>query len=128
MAILGQIHKVAFLAGAIPCLAETLRLYPNVSRCKREVPMRKPAVQPESPDETEVDRLLGKRALFKMAEVRAMGGPSVPTLHRAARAGLIKVVRNGSSSDLTRATVKRILLEGLGPISFLYGKGGEKSA
>jgi hypothetical protein len=90
--------------------------------------MRKPAVKPKSPDEDEVDRLLGKRALFKMSEVRELGGPSPPTLYRAAREGLIELVKNGSSSDLTRGTVKRILLEGLGPILFLYGKDGEKKS
>ena len=63
-----------------------------------------------------------------MAEVRAMGGPSPPTLYRAAREGLIDLVKNGSSSDLTRATVKRILLEGLGPIPFLYGKESAKKS
>ena len=93
-----------------------------------KVPMRKPAVKPKSPDEDEVDRLLGKRALFKMAEVREMGGPSPLTLYRAAREGLIELVKNGSSSDLTRGTVKRILLEGLGPIPFLYGKDGENKS
>ena len=51
-----------------------------------------------------MDRLLGKRALFKMAEVHAMGGPSPPTLYRAAREGLIELVNNGSSSDLTART------------------------
>jgi hypothetical protein len=90
--------------------------------------MGKPAVKPESADEIEVERLLGKRALFKMSEIRGMGGPSVPTLQRAAREGLITVVRNGASADLTRATVKRIFLEGLGPISFLYGKEGAKKS
>jgi hypothetical protein len=90
--------------------------------------MRKPAVEPDSPDEEEVERLLGKRALFKMREVTEMGGPSVPTQQRAARQGLIRVVRNGASADLTRATVKQILTKGLGPISFLYGKEGAKKS
>ena len=63
-----------------------------------------------------------------MREVTEMGGPSVPTQQRAAREGLIKVIKNGASADLTRATVKRILTEGLGPIPFLYGKQGEKKA
>ena len=57
--------------------------------------MPMPAVKPESADEAEVERLLGKRALFKMREVTEMGGPSVPTLQRAARQGKIEVVRNG---------------------------------
>jgi hypothetical protein len=79
-------------------------------------------------DVAEFDWLLGDKALVKLTEVHRLGGPSVPTLHRAARAGLIKFVKNGSSTDLTRATAKHILLEGLGPIPFLYGKQGEKSA
>ena len=90
--------------------------------------MRKPAVKPENADEAEVDHLLGKRALFKMREVTDMGGPSVPTLQRAARQGKFEVVRNGVSADLTRATVKLILTKGLGPISFLYGKEGAKKS
>jgi hypothetical protein len=80
--------------------------------------------EPKSPDEIEVDRLLGDRALFKLDALQALGGPSRPTLQRAARAGLIKLVKNGDSSDLTRSTVKRILLEGLGPIRFAYGAQG----
>jgi hypothetical protein len=90
--------------------------------------MRKPAVPPNSRDEDEVDRLLGKRALFKMAEIQEMGGPSVQTQQRARRQGLLRAVKNGANSDIPRAEAKRIFLEGLGPISFLYGKGGEKSA
>jgi hypothetical protein len=90
--------------------------------------MRKPAVQPRSPKEEELDRLLGPKALFKMSEVTAMGAPSVPTQQRARRQGLLKVVKNGASTDLPRAEVKRIFLEGLGPISFLYGKEGEKKS
>jgi hypothetical protein len=90
--------------------------------------MPMPAVKPENADEAEVERLLGKRALFKMREVTEMGGPSVPTLQRARRQGKIEVVRNGVSADLTRATVKLILTKGLGPISFLYGKEGAKKS
>jgi hypothetical protein len=89
--------------------------------------MQTPVVKPTTPDEDEVDRLLGRRALFKMREVTEMGGPSPPTLYRAAREGLITFVKNGSSSDLTRATVKKILLQGLGPIPFLYGESEKKT-
>ena len=64
--------------------------------------MREPAVKPKSPDEDEVDRLLGKRALFKMSEVRAMGGPSPPTLYRAAREGLIESSRT-AQAPISRA-------------------------
>jgi hypothetical protein len=75
--------------------------------------------------EAEVDKLLGDKALFSLDSVQLLGGPSRPTINRAVKAGLIEVVRNGSTGALTRATVKRILLKGLGPISFLYGKQGE---
>jgi hypothetical protein len=81
--------------------------------------------QPKTPDEIEVDRLLGDRALVKLDALQPMGGPSRPTLHRAQRAGMIEFVKNGRSSDLTRATAKRILLKGLGPIPFAYGKQGQ---
>ena len=57
-----------------------------------------------------------------------MGGPSAQMLHRARRAGMITFVKSGASSGISRATVKRIFLEGLGPISFLYGKGDEKKS
>jgi hypothetical protein len=66
--------------------------------------------------ETDIDRLLGKKALFNMRELKPLGGPSSPTLYRARRAGIIETVQNGGRTTLTRATVKRILLEGLGSI------------
>jgi hypothetical protein len=58
--------------------------------------------------------------------LQPLGGPSRPTLQRAAREGLIKLIKNGDSSAISRATAKRILLEGLGPITFVYGKKAEK--
>jgi hypothetical protein len=78
--------------------------------------------EPKSPDEIEVDRLLGDRALIKLDDLQAMGGPSRPTLHRAFHSGLIKLIKVGKSSAISRATAKRILLEGLPPIEFVYGK------
>jgi hypothetical protein len=81
--------------------------------------------EPKTPDEIEVDRLLGNLALIKLSALQPMGGPSEPTLYRAECEGLIKFVRNGRINSLTRATAKRILLHGLGPVSFLYGKKGE---
>ena len=78
--------------------------------------------EPKSPDEIEVDRLLGNLALVKLSALQSMGGPSQPTLYRAQREGLIKFVKNGKNNALTRATAKRILLEGLGEVSFVYGK------
>jgi hypothetical protein len=78
--------------------------------------------EPKSPDEIEVDRLLGNLALVKLSALKPMGGPSEPTLYRARREGKIKFVKNGKNNALTRATAKRILLEGLGEVSFKYGK------
>lgn len=78
----------------------------------------------ENSAEAEVDRLLGNKALVKLDALQPLGGPSRPTLQRAAKAGLIELVKNGSSSDMTRATAKHILLRGLGPIPFTYGKQG----
>ena len=90
--------------------------------------MQRPAGKPKSLTEEALDALLGPKALFKMAEVTERGGPSVPTLLRARRQGLLKVVKNGAGTDIPRAEVKRIFLEGLGPISFLYGKEGAKKS
>jgi hypothetical protein len=78
----------------------------------------------ENSAEAEVDRLLGDKALIKLDALQPLGGPSRPTLQRAAKAGMIELVHNGSSSNMTRATAKHILLRGLGPIPFLYGKQG----
>ena len=77
----------------------------------------KPAHDPSTGSGSDdLDRLLGDRALFPLTEPQKHGGPSAPTLYRAWRHGLIEVVKNGNRSMLTRATVKRILTEGLGPI------------
>jgi hypothetical protein len=78
--------------------------------------------EPKSPDEIEVDRLLGNLALVKLSALQPLGGPSLPTLYRAQREGLIKIVKNGRNNAITRATAKRILLEGLREVSFVYGK------
>jgi hypothetical protein len=78
----------------------------------------------QTPDEIEVDQLLGARALIKLDALQAMGGPSRPTLHRAFRGGLIQIVKVGKSSAISRATAKEILLRGLPPITFQYGKAG----
>jgi hypothetical protein len=82
--------------------------------------------EPKSLDEIEVDRLLGDRALVKLDALQKIGGPSRPTIHRAARAGLIRIIKIGKSSNLSRATAKRILLEGLPHIGFVYGKKGDE--
>ena len=82
--------------------------------------------EPKSPDEVEVDRLLGDRALIKLNDLQPLGGPSRQKLHRAIHSGLIKLIKVGKSSAISRATAKRILLEGLPPIEFVYGKQAEK--
>ena len=64
----------------------------------------------------DLDRILGDRALFPLTEPQKHGGPSSPTLYRAKRAGILPVVKNGNRTLLTRATMKKILTEGLGPI------------
>jgi hypothetical protein len=80
--------------------------------------------EPKNRDEAELDRVLGGKANFTVKEVQRLGGPSPQTLYRARQAGLIEFVRNGMSNTLTRGTMKHILLHGLGPISFVYGKQG----
>jgi hypothetical protein len=84
--------------------------------------------EPKPPDEIEVDQLLGDRALIKLDALQALGGPSRPTLHRAIRGGLIKLVKVGKSSAISRTTAKEILLRGLPPITFQYGKAGVRQA
>jgi hypothetical protein len=64
----------------------------------------------------DLDRLLGDKMLFDFRAPQTYGGPSSPTIYRAWRHGLIDVVKNGNRSMLTRATMKKILTEGLGPI------------
>ena len=83
-------------------------------------------VKLKSLDEEETDHVLGPKLLFSFDEIHEMGGPTRQTLTRAANEKLFEVVRNGASVRVTRATAKQILLKGLGPISFLYGKGRAK--
>jgi hypothetical protein len=66
--------------------------------------------------EAEIDRLLGDKLLFGMTAPQAFGGPSPATLYRAVRANIFPVVRNGGRTQITRATMKKILLEGVGYI------------
>jgi hypothetical protein len=51
--------------------------------------------EPKTPDEIEIDRLLGDRALIKLDDLQPMGGPSRPTLHRAFHSGIIKIIKVG---------------------------------
>jgi hypothetical protein len=71
---------------------------------------------PGGEEEALLERLLGDKALFDIRAPQTFGGPSPPTLYRALGAGLLDVVKNGNRTSLTRATMKRILLQGLGPI------------
>jgi hypothetical protein len=87
-----------------------------------------PAVRARSLEEEEIDRILGSRLLFDVTEPQEFGGPSPPVIYRAERAGMIELIRTGGRTKLTRATMKRIALEGLGPVRFLYGKQGEKKS
>jgi hypothetical protein len=66
--------------------------------------------------DADLDRLLGDKLLFNLGAPQALGGPSKPSIYRARKAGLIEFVKNGNRSMLTRATMKKILIEGLGPI------------
>jgi hypothetical protein len=66
--------------------------------------------------EAEIDRLLGDKLLFDMTAPQAFGGPSPATLYRAVRAKIFPVVRNGGRTQITRETMKKILLEGVGYI------------
>jgi hypothetical protein len=65
----------------------------------------------------DLDRLLGDNALFMLNEARGKLRVSMPTLYRAMRAGRVPYVMNGSRRALTRPVMKRLLREGLGPIT-----------
>jgi hypothetical protein len=89
--------------------------------------MSAPVAPTPSPQEVEIDRLLGDRALFNITDLQKFGGPSSPVLYRARRAGMIELVDAGGRTKISRATVKRILIEGLGRITFNYGGKQAKS-
>jgi hypothetical protein len=74
----------------------------------------------KSPEEVELDRILGDRALFDITDPQKFGGPSPPVIYRARRAGMIELVDVGGRTKISRATLKRILLEGLGRVAFYY--------
>jgi hypothetical protein len=75
-----------------------------------------------APEDPDVDRILGDKLLFEIKDPQKYGGPSPPTIYRAARAGKVELVKNGESTRLTRATMKRLLIAGIGPVPFTYGK------
>jgi hypothetical protein len=74
----------------------------------------------KSPEEVEIDRVLGDRALFDVTDPQKFGGPSPPVIYRARRAGMIELVDVGGRTKISRATMKRLLLEGLGRVDFYY--------
>jgi hypothetical protein len=86
-----------------------------------------PAKSPEE-EEVELDRLLGDLALFDITDPQKFGGPSPPVLYRARRAGMIETVEVGGRTKLTRATMKRLLLKGLGRVDFYYPNSAPKGA
>jgi hypothetical protein len=63
--------------------------------------------------DAELDRILGERLLFDLTEPRRYGGPSVPTLYRMRRDGLVEFAKSGCRSKLTRPTMKRLLGKGV---------------
>ena len=82
-----------------------------------------------SPEEVaEIDRLIGDRALFDIDEPQKFGGPSPPVIYRARRAGMIELVDVGGRTKISRATMKRLLLEGLGRVDFYYPNSAPKGA
>jgi hypothetical protein len=82
----------------------------------------------KSPEEEEIDRLIGDRALFDVDDPQKFGGPSPPVIYRARRAGMIELVDVGGRTKLSRATMKRLLLKGLGRVDFYYPNSKPKGA
>jgi excisionase family DNA binding protein len=76
-------------------------------------------IKASGPDEetSDFDLVLGSNGLFRLAEVAQALRVSIPTLYRAMRAGRVPYVMNGSRRALTRPVMKRLLREGIGPIS-----------
>jgi hypothetical protein len=83
------------------------------------------AINPTPPTEADVDRALGDKMLFDIPEARRFGGPTPPVIYRARRAGMIELISIGGRTKIPRAEMKRILLGGLGKVSFQYGKKNE---
>ena len=63
--------------------------------------------------DAELDRILGERLLFDLTEPQRYGGPSVPTLYRMRRDGLIEFTKSGALSKLNRPLMKRLLGRGV---------------
>jgi hypothetical protein len=75
-----------------------------------------PEIEDQGDRDADLDRLLGDKLLFDLTAPQTYGGPSKPSIYRARDAGLVEFVKNGNRSMLTRATMKKILTTGLGPI------------
>jgi hypothetical protein len=73
-------------------------------------------IEAQGEQDVDLDRLLGDKLLFDLKAPQRLGGPSKPSIYRARGAGLVEFVKNGNRSMLTRATMKKILREGLGQI------------
>ena len=82
----------------------------------------------KSPEEEEIDRLLGDLALFDIPDAKKFGGPSPPVIFRARHAGMIELVDVGGRTKISRATMKRLLLKGLGRVDFYYANSKPKGA
>lgn len=82
----------------------------------------------KSPEEVEIDRILGDRALFDVTDPQKFGGPSPPVIYRARRAGMIELIDVGGRTKLSRATMKGLLLKGLGRVDFYYANSKPKGA
>ena len=80
----------------------------------------KKSPEEEAEEEEEIDRLLGDRALFDVDDPQKFGGPSPPVIYRARRAGMIELVDVGGRTKISRATMKSLLLKGLGRVDFYY--------
>jgi hypothetical protein len=73
-------------------------------------------IEAQGEQDADLDRLLGEKLLFDLKAPQRLGGPSKPSIYRARGAGLVEFVKNGNRSMLTRATMNKILREGLGHI------------
>ena len=62
-----------------------------------------------------------------MPEAQEFGGPSPSVVYRAARCGMIELTRIGGNTKIPRSEMKRILLDGLGRVPFVYEKGKTSS-
>jgi excisionase family DNA binding protein len=67
-----------------------------------------------SPDELELDRVLGGRWLFPVKEAARLFTVSVPTVYRYMNAGRVAFIMHGRARRITRPVVEKVLREGFG--------------